>query len=230
MHPLTSKYKLYLYLFFLIFLTSIFNFKILDNYQDKFKLKEININGLSDEERRIVEMELINFKNDNIFKLSKKNVNEKLKKLNFLEDIYVKKIVPSTLNINLTKTKLVGKTIIDGEEFYIGENGKFVNSNQIFKTNRIPMIFGEFDINEFLNLHKILKNHHLGVFNIQKYYFYKNKRWDLIFSNGLTLMLPSQNIEESIKIYKKFLNNNSLMNIKIIDLRVKNQIILSNNE
>jgi hypothetical protein len=46
MPPSTSKYKLYLYLFFLIFLSSIFNFKFLENYQDKFSLKTININGV----------------------------------------------------------------------------------------------------------------------------------------------------------------------------------------
>ena len=48
----TSKYKLYLYIFFLIFLTSIFNFKFLDNYQGKFSLKKININGVSYKEKK----------------------------------------------------------------------------------------------------------------------------------------------------------------------------------
>ena len=42
-----------------------------------------------------------------------------------------------------------------------------------------------------------------------------------IFSNGLILMLPSKNIKNSIKIYKKLLDNENLENIKIIDLRVK---------
>ena len=42
-------------------------------------------------------------------------------------------------------------------------------------------------------------------------------------------MLPSKRDEESIKIYKQLLDNNDLMNIKIIDLRVSNQIILTNN-
>ena len=51
----TSKYKLYLYLFFLIFLSSIFNFKFLENYQDKFVLKNININGVSIKEKQNIE-------------------------------------------------------------------------------------------------------------------------------------------------------------------------------
>ena len=39
-----------------------------------------------------------------------------------------------------------------------------------------------------------------------------------IIFNGLHLKLPSKNIEKSIKIYKKLLNNNNLINTKIIDL------------
>ena len=42
-------------------------------------------------------------------------------------------------------------------------------------------------------------------------------------------MLPSKKDEESIKIYKVLLDNNNLSNVKIIDLRVSNQIILTNN-
>ena len=42
-------------------------------------------------------------------------------------------------------------------------------------------------------------------------------------------MLPSKDIEKSIKIYKNMLINNNLINTKIIDLRVTDQIILTNN-
>ena len=70
----------------------------------------------------------------------------------------------------------------------------------------------------------------LNIKNIKNYNYYKNKRWDLLFFNGLTLKLPSKKLEESIQIYNKLLDNGNLTNIKIIDLRVTNQIILTNNE
>ena len=71
-------------------------------------------------------------------------------------------------------------------------------------------------------------NHELEIFKIEEYYYYKNKRWDLLFSNGLKLKLPSENIDEAIKFYKKLLENDNLINTKIVDLRVTNQIILTN--
>ena len=67
MLPSISKYKLYLYLLFLIFLSSIFNFRFLENYQDMFSLKTININGVSFEEKKNIEKELSKLKNINIF-------------------------------------------------------------------------------------------------------------------------------------------------------------------
>ena len=41
-------------------------------------------------------------------------------------------------------------------------------------------------------------------------------------------MLPSKDIEKSIMIYKEMFINNNLINTKTIDLRVTNQIILTN--
>ena len=40
-------------------------------------------------------------KNTNIFKINEDKVLKKLAKFNFIEDIYVKKIIPSSININL---------------------------------------------------------------------------------------------------------------------------------
>ena len=224
-----SKYKLYLYFFFFIFLSSIFNFQIFDNYQNKFSLKKININGLPYNEKKNIQIELNKLKNQNIFSLKKDKVLEKLTNFNFLETIYVNKVIPSSININISKTTILGKTIIKGKKFYIGKNGNFINSNLLSEQNNLPSVFGDFQIDEYINLIKKLKKNEIDLANIKRYYYYKNKRWDLLFSNNLTLMLPSKRDEESIKIYKKLLDNNDLMNIKIIDLRVSNQIILTNN-
>ena len=225
----TNKYKLYLYLFFFIFLTSIFNFKILDNYQEKFSLKKIYIHGLSNNEKQNIVIELNKLKNINIFKLTEDRVLKTLKKFNFLENIYVNKVIPSTININLSKTLIIGKTLRNGEYFYIGKNGNFIKSNLLNETINVPLVFGEFRIEEYINLQNILNEHKVDLQNIKKYFYYKNKRWDLLFSNKSTLMLPSQNVAKSIKIYKRLLDSDNLINKKIIDLRITNQIILTNN-
>ena len=225
-----SKYKVYLYFLFLIFLSSTFNFKYLENYNDMFRLKTINIKGVSNTERINIEEELNKLKNTNIFKINEFKVFKKLAKFNFIDGIYVKKIFPSSININLSMTTIIGKTFLNGEEFYIGKNGKFINSNQFFEKYKTATVYGKFEVKEFLNLYNILNSQKLEINEIDYYYYFKNRRWDLVFSNGLILKLPSKNKINSIKIYKKLLDSDNLINKKIIDLRITNQIILTNNE
>ena len=122
MLTLTNKYKLYLYVFFFVFLSSIFNLQFLENYQDKFRIKKININGLSINEKQKIENELVNLKNRNIFKLNKEKILENLNKFNYLENIYVNKVMPSSIILDISKTSILGKTSRNGELFYIGKN------------------------------------------------------------------------------------------------------------
>ena len=61
-----------------------------------------------------------------------------------------------------------------------------------------------------------------------QFYYHKNKRWDVQFKNNTILMLPNKNIINAIKIYKEFLSYDSLKTNTIIDLRVKNRLIVTN--
>ncbi len=222
---------MYIYFLFFFFLSSIFNPSFLENSQKKFVLKNIKITGLSDFEKKVILNELKYFQEKNIFKINKNMILEKLNKYNYLDHIYVKKIIPSSIILNLSKTSIIGKTHRYNEIYYIGKNGKFISSQHLDEMQNLPLVFGDFKIQEFLNLQYILNLHQLENNNIEKYFYYKNNRWDLLFSNGVTLKLPSKNVEKKLKIYKRLLNNDKLINKKIIDLRMTNQIILTpNNE
>lgn len=229
MHLSINKYRLYLYLFFFIFLSSIINFQFLEIYKNKFLIKQINIIGLPTNEKKIIENELKNLKNTNIFELNEDKILKVLNKFNFLDEIYVRKVIPSIINIDLSKTSILGKTFVNQENLYVGKNGKFIKSNQVFETKDISTIYGDFKVKEFLELINILNSNRLDINKIREYYYFKNKRWDLLFYSGVILKLPSQNIDDSIKIYKNLSDNINLKDKKIIDLRVQNQIILTNN-
>ena len=63
---------------------------------------------------------------------------------------------------------------------------------------------------------------------IIKYFFHKSKRWDLHFENGVLIKLPNKNISEALKVYKEFKIKNEIRPSTIIDLRIKNRIIIKN--
>ena len=78
-----------------------------------------------------------------------------------------------------------------------------------------------------MKLQNILEKQKINLNQISKYFYYRNKRWDIQNKDGLTVMLPSKNLNESIDIYKKLIESRDLNTIKIVDLRIPKQIILT---
>jgi len=225
-----NKKKIYFYLFILLFLTTTFNFSLVDNIKKSNLLNKINIEGLTKKEKEILNNELSVFLNNNIFLLDKDKFLMKFDGLKFIDKVYVQKMLPSKINVLIKKTKILGITYIDGKKFFVGKNGKLIPSSQINNISRLPVIFGNFSVSEFLNLQKIFKNNKIDIKKIKKYFYHNNKRWDLVDINDVTIMLSSKRIIDSLKIYNALIKNNKLEKLKIIDLRIPNQIVLTYEE
>lgn len=223
-----NKKKIYFYLLILLLLSSIFNFNIISNFKNFNLINQIDILGLNDKEKKLLEKNLKIFKKKNIFFISKEEVSERIKNNSFLDSYNVKKVFPSKLLVNVKKTKFIGKTIIDGKKFYIGKNGQLTKISLVEKENNLPQIFGSFEVNNFLKLQEILRENKFQMSKIKNYYYYKNNRWDIEKNDRIILMLPSQNIEKSLKNYRFFLETNKIKPGHLIDLRMNNKVILSN--
>ena len=141
-----------------------------------------------------------------------------------MENFKIFKNYPSTLYIELEKTKFLAKINKNGQIFIVGSNGKLINNN--FSKKDLPFIFGNPNIREFLEFKYIIDSSNILYDKIEKIYFFKSKRWDVELDNNTVIKLPEKNIKEALNQANKFLNN-SLIKTKSIDVRVKNQIIIN---
>lgn len=223
-----SKKKIYFYLLILLFLSSTFNFNIISKFKNLKLISHINITGISEKEKNLLQRSLEILKKKNIFLIRKEEVLEILRKNSFLDSYSITKVFPSKILVNVRKTEFVGITILDGKKFYIGKNGKLTELSLVEREFNLPQVFGNFKVNKFLNLQEILNKNNINLINIKKYYYYKSNRWDIQNSDGIVLMLPSQNIENALKNYRILLKTNKIIKNNLIDLRLKNKIILSN--
>ena len=228
-----NKKKIYFYLFILLFLTTSFNFSLLKNINEFSKLKIIDINGLNKIDHNALEQELNFLLSKNIFFIKENEILELMENFNFIDKIFIQKILPSKLKILAQKTEFMGITFIDGIKYFIGKNEKLIPYNKIDDNSNLPLIFGNFPISEFLILNNIFEKNQFEINKIKKYYYHKSKRWDLEFKDGLLIKLPSKDITKALKIYKIFMLNKKT-NIKnktrIIDLRIPNQVVISHDK
>ena len=197
-------------------------------FKNNFLLKKIEINTNSSLIKNQIKLNTEYMINNNIFFLDENKILKKLDNLNFLENIKIQKNYPATLKITANKTKLLAVTYLDQKKYFIGNNEKFISAMQLNNNYELPIIFGKFLISDFLKLRKLLSKNNIDQDKIIKYYFHKNKRWDLYFKNNIIIKLPNKSIIKAIKLYKNFIDNNEIKPNSIIDLRVNNRLILSN--
>ena len=228
MHLSINKKRIYFYIICLFLITSITNQEILSNFKKLFLIKKININLDKPELNNKILLNLNYLIDKNILFLNKKNFLTKISSINYLENIKIEKNYPSTIIFSANKTKLLASTFINQKKYYIGENNQFILAGDINISKNLPTIFGKFNISEFIDLQNELNNQNIDQSSILKYFFHKNKRWDLYYPNNKIIMLPNKNITEAITLYKKFETENKIGPDTIIDLRIENRLVLTN--
>ena len=204
--------------------TNNINFKNLKNF---FEVKLININGIENLNKTKLMDKLGIFKKKNIFFINKNILNNILKDINYVDSYSVSKVYPSQINIFLKKTEFVGITYIQGTKYLIGLNGKIIIEKNHKYKNNLPVIFGEFSPQNYIEILNKLKNNKFDIKNILEFYYYKNERWDLTLKNNIKIKLPNHGVDSALKIAKLYIDQTNHEK-KIIDLRVANQVIISN--
>ena len=230
MHQSISKKRIYFYLFILLILSSTFNVDLISNFKNLNLVNNINIVGLSKKETNILEKNLEFFKKKNILFISKDEIVQRLNSNSFLDNYTIIKILPSKLLVKVNKTEFIGTTLFNGEKFYIGKNGKLTKVSLVEKEFNLPKVFGNFQVIELLKLQKVLKLKNFNLNKIIKYSYFKSNRWDIEFDNKTIVMLPSFNFEKSLQNYKSFIKKNEVKSGQLIDLRIRDKIIISNVE
>ena len=222
MHQRKSK-KILIY-FFLLFLVGSINNININNL--KFQsIKNINVTGLENEDNSIISKKIKNLKLDNIYLINKKDLNTLIESNNLVEKYFIFKRYPSSLNINIDKTNFLAKISKNGKIYDLASNGKLIENRH--SNRQLPFVFGNPEIVEFFNIKKIIDESQISFEEIESLYFFLSKRWDLKLRNNIIIKLSNDNTKEGLKLVSEFLHNNEFKDIKIIDARIKNQIILN---
>ena len=221
MHQRRSK-KIIIYFLLFFSIGTVNNIEL--NNKNFLKIKKINIFGFNDTEVLNVENNLNNLNLNNIVSLNKNEISKVIYSYNIVENFNIFKNYPSILNIEINKTNFLAKINYDGKTFIVGSNGRLINEK--YTNNYLPYIFGSPETQEFLKFKKIIDQSKFSYEQIKNFYFYPSKRWDLELNNEIIIKLSDLNIINSLNRSYEFLEDENLRDIKIIDARVKNQIII----
>ena len=179
--------KIFIYIFFFIFLGTIINYTIFN--PNKFKIKDFQIIGLENNYKKDLENNLLNITKFNIFFVNKDYLKSVLNSNSLIETFEVFKIYPSSLSVKIKKTKFLARLNINGDIFLIGSNGKFTKDFFLSDSEILPFIFGNPKVDEFLKIFSIINTSEFKYENVKNLFFYKSGRIDLEFKERWLMFL-----------------------------------------
>ena len=222
-------YRIFLLLIIFIFLSTYSPNKFdltLENNSDFFKINKIVIlNNLLVKKSNVKE-KLGQIYTKNIFLIERKDIEESLKEIDFLEKVEVKKKYPNTIIVKIFETKPVGVLFKDKDKYILDSSSNLISFDGDLNFDQLPSIFGDDAENNFINFFNQLKVNNFPRKKIKKFYYFKIGRWDLQLANSKTIKFPYNVTNDIIKKSVELLDRKDFKNYNIIDLRVPGKIIV----
>ena len=228
LRSIDKKIKIIFYIFLILFLSTFNNTNIHELKKNFFLIKNIKINGLNEKLTLDINSKLEKYLSSNLLLLNKEFIQNDMNEFPFIESYSIFKKYPSQIILNIKETELIAKTFDNNKIEYIGSNGKIIGENYYENKKKLPNVFGNFKTSELLRVFLILENNNFMLSEITDLYYFNSGRWDVKFKNNLLIKLPVTKLDNSINIAKKFIEKEKITGNIIIDLRVANQVIISN--
>ena len=228
MPQLINKKKIYFYIFLFLLLSTVSNQNLFKSIKQKFTIKNITVHSDTENIENMILSKTKFLIDKNIFFINKQLLYKNLSNLNFLENIRITKNYPSTINIRANKTDLIAITYLNQKKYFVGSNGSFISFKKIPQENKLPIIFGKFNIAQFISLKKTIIQQEINYDKINRLFYHKNNRWDLYFENNTVIKLPEKKVVEALKLFKQFSNTNKIDPDTTIDLRISKRLIVTN--
>ena len=220
MHQLISK-KVIIYLCLFFLLVTVNNSSIINLRLPK--IEKIKISGFNLDQSNQVKNIIESLKSKNIFFINQFEIKKNIFSDNVIEELSIFKNYPSTLIVDIKKTQFLAVTKKDGEDYFIGKNGKLIKKNK--SIIKLPYVFGDLNISEFLEFKKNIDDSNFEFQQILNLYYYKSKRWDIETSTGYLIKLPRENISEVLNLFIRLSKEKNFKDKRMIDFRQKGQII-----
>ena len=218
--------------FSLIFISliTIFTFlKFPSLLNNSFQIKNVIIEGSEKSNISEIENNVTEFKG-NLIGLNFNSIKEIVESSEWVKRASIKKVLPSTLKINVTENDPYAIYFQEGKSFLIDLDGSIITEINLNNyEDDLLFVRGE---NSPELLEQLIRDISIAFPNLtqtlEEVEFIEKRRWNLKLNNKLLVKLPDENIQQSLKNLKQLFEEQEVMesNIIEIDLRIQGRAAL----
>ena len=208
----------------LLFLFSTYNIKFNKTFFSNFQIKKITIENNKIITEGEIKEKLSFLYETNFFFLRTKNIEKKLKEIQFIESYQIKKIYPNNLKIKIIEKKPIAIIQRMKQKKYFTAKGDLIDFRDIKIFRDLPIVFG--DRESFLTFYLNLKVINFPFEEVKTFYLFESKRWDLLTLKDQLIKLPINDYNKSLLNFISLKDQANFEKYKIFDYRIKDQLIL----
>lgn len=151
---------------------------------------------------------------------------QRIEDLPSIERATIRKIYPRSLTIDLVEKTPVAVWRIDGVSFAIDAQGNKLVSLERGGIDGLPLVIGDGAADDAAALFLALEPYAVLQQDLLAASRIGDRRWDLIYTNGLRIMLPEQDIDQALAQIVQLNDDKQLLarDIEILDVRLKDFI------
>tara|TARA_Y100000817_G_scaffold103333_1_gene80965 strand:+ start:149 stop:883 length:735 start_codon:yes stop_codon:yes gene_type:complete len=196
---------------------------------NSFQIKHVIIEGSKKSDKSEIENDVIQFP-ANLKGSNFDSIKELVESKEWVKRVSIKKVLPSTLIINVIENDPYAVYFSEGKSFLIDLDGSIITEINIDNyDDDLIFVRGE---NSPESLEELIKDIAIAfpnlTQNLKELEFIEKRRWNLKLKNKLLVKLPDENIRQSLKNLKLLFDEQEVMqsNIIEIDLRIQGRAAL----
>ena len=196
---------------------------------NSFQIKNLIIEGSEKSNISEIENNVTEFQG-NLIGLNFNSIKKIVESSEWVKRASIKKVLPSTLKINVTENDPYAIYFQEGKSFLIDLDGSIITEINLNNyEDDLLFVRGE---NSPELLEQLIRDISIAFPNLTQTLleveFIEKRRWNLKLNNKLLVKLPDENIQQSLKNLKQLFEEQEVMesNIIEIDLRIQGRAAL----
>ena len=192
-----------------------------------FSIDNVELSGIKNANESKIKKKIELIKGKNLFFLRKNDIVSLLENNKFIKKIEIKKIYPNKLKISFQESLPIGILIQENKNFLLLQNGLVIKKFDKNKFNYLPLVSGIKAEKNYFKFYSELKTINFNTDFVNKFYYYKVNRWDILLKDEKLIKLPSVNYINSIERFIEIYQKEEFKKFKIFDFRIEKKLILN---
>lgn len=163
-----------------------------------------------------------------IFEVNPQKIRRSLITLQWIKDAIVRRKLPNTIDITVIERRPVAIWQHQGQRVLVDKNGTTFNTDQVNRFNHLIFIKGEQAPKKVASLYSLLSAEPNLAKNVVQAVWIGNRRWTLIFRNGIRVRLPEKSPNKAWKTLARLNREQQLLarDVQMIDMRLPDRMII----